>query len=500
MECSAAIKQQVLATFNDFQIYPDSINCAEGCTVFIARDYGEKLLVVVADEDESAFDAFVGPEIFHSSGKRVKAVSLHPVNAALIRRMFPFTAPVPFGKQGMSIGLGDRLGLASPGHLRLVKGTNVRPVLAQQSIRELTLTNRTYQDVLDAATWAVLQEGYRDGFSADGDHLKTPNEVKMALDLGFTMITLDASEQIDNEVMHKRADQIQQLYSQLPEEYRAEMEEAYLGKTLVVEGAKITFDGETLQQLVLIYGRALAFMGYIYHSLIESAGRSVDFEVSIDETTTPTTPAAHYFVAAELTKMGVDFTSLAPRFCGEFQKGIDYIGDLAQFEEEFRIHARIADHFGYRLSIHSGSDKFSVFPIIGQYTNGRVHVKTAGTNWLEALRVIAAKKPAFFREIYAFALIAFDEAKKYYHVTANIAKAPAVQALADADLPSVLEQNDARQILHITYGLILTAATSEGAFRFRDELYATLDENEDAYYQALEHHIGRHLAGLMKNS
>ena len=69
-----------------------------------------------------------------------------------------------------------------------------------------------------------------------------------------------------------------------------------------------------------------------------------------------------------------------------FRKGIDYIGDLGQFEEELRF-TQIASHFGYKLSIHSGSDKFSVFPIIGKYAEAAgYHVKTAGTNWLEALR------------------------------------------------------------------------------------------------------------------
>ena len=72
--------------------------------------------------------------------------------------------------------------MASPGHIRLIKGKNIFPVLAQQSVRELTLTNRTFDDVLASAVWAVFQEGYRDGYGADGDHLKTAGEVKGALD------------------------------------------------------------------------------------------------------------------------------------------------------------------------------------------------------------------------------------------------------------------------------------------------------------------------------
>ena len=71
--------------------------------------------------------------------------------------------PVAFGRDSFSLGLGDRLGLASPGHLHCLPGTKIRPVLAQQSIRELVLTGRTYEEVLDAASWAVFQEGYHTG-------------------------------------------------------------------------------------------------------------------------------------------------------------------------------------------------------------------------------------------------------------------------------------------------------------------------------------------------
>ena len=185
-----------------------------------------------------------------------------------------------------------------------------------------------------------------------------------------------------------------------------------------------------------------------------------------------------------------------PRFCGEFQKAIDYIGDLAQFEQEFILHSAIADQFGYRLSIHSGSDKFSVYPIIGEHTRERVHIKTAGTNWLEALKVIASKQPTLFREIYAFALERFAEATAYYHVTTDLAKAPDATVMLDTDLKKVLQQADGRQVLHITYGLVLTAKNADGTYRFRDMIYKALDIEEDAYNDTLFLHIQKHLLKL----
>ena len=114
-------------------------------------------------------------------------------------------SPVVHKGKKVTIGLGDRLGLASPGHIRTVTDLDVFPVLAQQSIRELNLTGRTYDDVISAAAWAVFQQGYKKGYGADGDHLKTAEEVKMALDIGMTMITLDCSDHIDYDAANEDA-------------------------------------------------------------------------------------------------------------------------------------------------------------------------------------------------------------------------------------------------------------------------------------------------------
>ena len=91
----------------------------------------------------------------------------------------------------------------------------------------------------------------------------------------------------------------------------------------------------------------------------------------------------------------VSWTGLAPRFPGRFEKGVDYIGDVDAFEADVAIHAAIARQFGpYKLSIHSGSDKFSIYGIAASQTEGLLHVKTAGTSYLEALRVVALRSPA----------------------------------------------------------------------------------------------------------
>jgi len=463
--------------FQGFDAYEKSINKDGPSTIFMAREGGTDFIVVLGKNPGFEGEAF--------SGEKLKAPLNHK-NAEVLRKIFPFTAPSRVLGKERSFGVGDRLGIASPGHIRLFERYDAYPVLAQQSIRELTLTNRTFEDVLDAVSFAVFREGFRKAWGADGDHLKTEKDVEYALSLGFTMITLDCSEHINNNVTDENA-------SPLP---RAAADK-YLGKEFDIgEGVRLSFTEGELKKIVAIYGKAIVFAAEIYKKFFAAGKYKADFEISIDETPTPTTPLQHYFVARELIDSGVSFATMAPRFCGEFQKGVDYIGDLAQFEKEITVHAVIARHFKYKLSIHSGSDKFTVFPFIGKATKTAFHIKTAGTNWLEAVRVVAQANPALYRELHKYALEAFDEARKFYHVTTDLKKIPDVDKLADAELPELFNQNDSRQLIHITYGLILSKKNADGSFVFRNRLYRFWKDHEADYEKALIKHIGKHLTEL----
>src|SRR5207249_7179380 len=120
--------------------------------------------------------------------------------------------------------------------------------------------------------------------------------------------------------------------------------------------------------------------------------------------------------------------SLAPRFVGDFEKGIDYRGDLKHFEASLREHIAIARYCGpYKLSIHSGSDKFSIYPILGRVCGDLLHVKTAGTSYLEALRVVVRRDATLFGEIAGFCHGRFAADRASYHIStteADIARLP----------------------------------------------------------------------------
>jgi hypothetical protein len=230
------------------------------------------------------------------------------------------------------------------------------------------------------------------------------------------------------------------------------------------------------------------------HLLKAAGSRPVELEVSVDETDTPTTPAEHYWVASELRRLGVAWVSLAPRFVGRFEKGVDYIGDLKELETDVAAHAAIARHFGpYKLSLHSGSDKFSVYPIAARLARGLVHLKTAGTSYLEALRTSAALDAALFRSIYAFARERYDTDKATYHVSAELGRAPEAKDVPEAALPDLLEHFHAREILHVTFGSVLKQTNPDGSLRFKDELFGLLRGNPEAYATNLERHFIKHL-------
>lgn len=425
-----------------------------------------------------------------TSNGNYRILELNHETALFLRKNFPFTAPSRVLRLKKTIGTGDRLGVAGEGHIACVNDTDYAPVLAQQSIRELNLTGRSYEDVLDAATFAVFKNGYKKPWGADGDHLKKPEEIEYAISCGYTMITLDCSEYIRNGIEKLDDEQLNALY-----QTNEELEAVYVGKSFeIAPGVNISFDARSYKEAVVIYGAALDFIEDMYALYVQSGTR--DFEISIDETATPTTPAQHFFVANELARRGVKFDTMAPRFCGEFQKGIDYIGDLAQFEAEFAVHAAIAEKFDYKISVHSGSDKFSVFPIIGKLSGGRFHIKTAGTNWLEAMKLIAKCEPELYREVHKFALESFDAAKKYYVVTTDISKIPNISTLSDEQLPQLFDNNDARQLIHITYGFILSEKNADGRFVYRDRLYEAWRTHRDKYKNLLTQHIGHHIARL----
>jgi hypothetical protein len=464
---------------NSYQLYESSIREEQGTHFALVKGpTGERSLYVEGGRPLAGGEPF-------GEGYRYP---LTPETASALREVFPWLSPRRIPPDRPSFGFGDRLGLATPGHVRAVRDTGIFPILAQQSVRENARTGRSFAQVLASAVFGAFQEGYTDGFGADADHLKRIDDALEGADLGYTFFTCDPSdhvvavEEISEEQLRQRFFALNQA-----DEWRGE----YLDRPFSIpELGELRFTEDALFRAAVKYGAAVEFATKMYRALSERLPDGFDYEVSVDETETPTTPLEHLFVAHELRRRGVNFVSLAPRFVGAMEKGVDWRGDLELFRRELRAHAAIARTIGsYRLSLHSGSDKFTLYPLLAEETDGLWHVKTAGTSYLVALEVAAHRAPALFREIASFSISQFAHERASYHISADPARIPPLDTVSDDELPKIIEEHNGRQVLHVAFGSVLQSPLG-------DELRLVLDEWEEEHYERLAQHLGRHLEGL----
>jgi len=483
-----------LASLTGLTVYARSIAAVHGCIFFLGRRGGSKSLGVLASPTSTHKVAGDKRPVQLGSTEAILTLAPpSPPNAAALRQALPFLVPVPLGLR-KSVGCGDRLGLATPGHVRAVRNSDMVPIFAQQSIRENARTGRTPQEVLDDALWGVFQEGWRDGFGADADHLKTTADIDVCAAAGYTFYTIDPGEYVDNAAHTSPVELLKQKVEALPWsglESSWKAVEDQLGRRPVELGTfKLSISNEELLRAAAKYGRVVAHTAMMYRYLAKVMGsRPFEVEMSVDETDTVTSLPEHVYIAHELRRLGVQWVSLAPRYVGTFEKGVDYIGDLEEFERTFERHLAVSKTYGpYKLSLHSGSDKFSVYPVAASVAGELVHLKTAGTSYLEALRALAQLDPGLFREIASFAALRYPTDRASYHVSADVSKMPNPASLPDDGLPSLLDSFDSREILHVTFGSVLNHAP------FREPFFAALRRDEEVYSGLLEEHFNRHLS------
>jgi len=341
---------------------------------------------------------------------------------------------------------------------------------------------------------------------ADADHLKTPHDVDVTAAAGFCFFTIDPSEHVDGQAARYSLDVLADKFSDVKD--AAAWIEQYASKSIELStGMCIEFDAVTCRRAAVKYGRAIASaisLAQHIDRVMHDLDQPYEIELSVDETPEPTTIAEHYIIAEQCLMNGMKLVSLAPRFIGDFEKGVDYKGTVSALERSLADHAAIAEQLGpYKLSLHSGSDKLSIYPALARATKGRFHVKTAGTSYLEALRVIARHEPSLFRRVIEFSRECYERDRATYHVSARIENVP---SSADVTDPIELEKQylerwqdvppgagftaPGRQILHTTYGSILSEP------RLGREFKDALASHPDTYREILTTHFKKHLFAL----
>lgn len=476
-------------------VLPGSVVAENGIEFGLTRDGSAFDLVVLEPSDGKVLRTFAG-DVTRVGDEVLLRGPRDARNAAALREALPWLQPRAVGQRA-SFGFGDRLGLATPGHVRALRRSSghTAPVFAQQSIREMERTARSPQDVIDDAMWGVFAEGWRDGFAADADHVKTLADLDRCVDAGFTFFTVDPGDLVDDSVDGLTGPQLDERFDGLPwaalETDPSDVMRRYRDVTVDLGSYGIRLSAEDVARAAVKYGRAIGQAADMCRHL---SARSEDFEleIAVDETATPTTPEQHAFIALELRRLGVRWTSLAPRLVGRLEKAIDYVGEVAEFRRDIVAQADIARGLGpYKLSLHSGSDKFRIYAAFAEATDGVMHVKTSGTSYLEGLRMVSRQDPGVFRTVYGKALEQVGADRHSYPLQGTLTDAPSPDTLSDADLPAVLDQPAARQVLHVTYGSVLRDETGLGG-GVRDILTGNVEE----YWSRLESHLGEHLSAL----
>lgn len=489
-------RQDIMSEFGD-AVYPASLVVQGESAFWLEKTRGGDRLSVAARPDDPSLAAFQGELQAFKNDFVLKRCPTDQENCRSLRAVLPWLKPALLGLQA-SAGMGDRIGLATPGHARALgalQGNGIAPVFAQQSIREMERTGRTPGGVMSDATWGVFQSGLQCRIGADADHLKTTADIDSCAASGFTLFTIDPGAHVDDEADSASPNAVARKVHALPwgilESCSGDLERRYAGRKFdlepvdLLEPLSLVMEREHVLRAAAKYGRAVAHAVSMARHLAASSIPH-ELEISVDETRMPTSLAEHIYVASELKRLNVKWVSLAPRYVGRFEKGIEYIGDLETIGRHLAGHAAIARALGpYKLSLHSGSDKFSVYPLMSRACGSLVHLKTAGTSYVEALRVIASVDAGLFRDIARLAVERYREDRATYHVSAEPARVADLAGIPDGQLPALPDDRNWRQILHVTFGSVLQELGAE--------LKAALRANGEAYHEILERHFRRHL-------
>ncbi len=366
-----------------------------------------------------------------------------------------------------SIGVGDRF--ARPGKAQLrafqearAKGVEATPVW-NKSNREHAIIGSTPAETRAAAEAAVREAGWDGPWHLDADHINLKN-VDGFID-ACDYFTLDVAEEIGRPADEGEVRDFVDRHGGLAGRHRA----AGLGEPIVVTRM-------SLEQAARGYLPAVREAGRIYRRVEKrkGAGRFVT-EVSMDETDRPQSPAELLVILAGLAEEAIPAQTVAPKFSGRFNKGVDYVGDVARFEREFRqdlaVIALAVKEYGLpdnlKLSVHSGSDKFSIYPAIRKVlraTGAGLHLKTAGTTWLEELIGLAeagGEGLELAKRVYAGACADREAVVKPYAAAVELPAPDAVKEWTSAQFVGALRHDRSckafnphfRQLLHVAYGV-----------------------------------------------
>jgi hypothetical protein len=327
-----------------------------------------------------------------------------------------------------SFGTGDRFAHQGEAQLRALmmakdKGLDIVPVW-NKSNREHKIVKSVPSDTRSAADKAVKALNWKDNYYVDADHINLANVDAFIEPCNF--FTIDVAEHISKPVTKEEVKNFIEIHS------------SFVGK-MNIPGIEKDFliTPQLFENIAIKFLAAIKEAGKIYKYIQKKKGKgNFIAEVSIDECNESQSPLELLFILSALANEGVQLQTIAPKFTGRFNKGVNYQGNIEKFGEEFDEDLAVISFAvrtfnlpdNLKLSVHSGSDKFSIYPVIKEkirkYDSG-LHIKTAGTTWLEELAGLAmggGEGLELAKEIYASSYLRYDELCVPYSTVLNIDK------------------------------------------------------------------------------
>ena len=408
-----------------------------------------------------------------------------------------------------SMGVGDRFGHQAEAQLEAIlrakaESIEVEPVW-NKSFREHSTIGTAPADVRKQADEAVRAKGWKGAYFVDADHINNFN-VDGFIEYSdfFTLDVADfTGKSADKEDINDFVDK-----------------HSKLAGVFAIDGIEQEFDItiEQIREMAQKYLRVAKEAGKIYRHIEKAKGKdNFITEVSIDETDHPQTPIEMLFILAAIADENIPAQTIAPKFTGRFNKGVDYVGDVERFEKEFNDDLAVIrfaiNEFGLpanlKLSVHSGSDKFSIYESINKMIkkfNAGLHLKTSGTTWLEELVGLAFAGGAgleIAKVVYARAFDRFDELCGPYATVIDIDKdrlplPDEVAAWSNGKFANVLRHDQScdqydlnvRQLLHVGYKI---------AAELGDQFISVLEENKAVVAECVtENILRRHIIPVFK--
>ena len=397
-----------------------------------------------------------------------------------------------------SIGIGDRFGFEGRAQLRglqMAESSGVRIVpVWNKSYREHMIIGSSPDDTRRAADEAVSACQWEGSYYVDADHIGLETVDRFLASSNF--FTVDVADYIGRPAPADAISSFMQSMSKLT-------------GSIAIPGIQtpLAVTEPVLSEIARKYLRAVMEAGKVYRHIAEKKGAEMFVaEMSVDETAAPQTPDELFLILAAVAREGIPIQTIAPKFTGAFLKGVDYVGDIDIFRREFEDDLAVVAYAiaafnmpkNLKLSVHSGSDKFSLYPIMYRAlkkSGAGLHLKTAGTTWLEELIGLAASDGEGLRlakDIYAETFKRFDELSKPYRTVIDIDPQhlpdPAqVERWSAQEYVEALQHNQSctkfnlhlRQLLHIGYKI---AAEMKGRFTgsltlFRNTIEANVSSN-----------------------